>query len=68
MRVVVGPIPAGIALDSGPRGVAVEFGPKQSNWLIYQLGNPSFVLLSYFYYPQMSVVLVLPWSTNRVST
>jgi hypothetical protein len=24
------------------RGVAVDFGPKQSGWLINQLGNPSF--------------------------
>jgi hypothetical protein len=24
-----------------PRGVAVDFGPKQSGWLINQLGNPS---------------------------
>jgi hypothetical protein len=24
-----------------PRGVAVDFGPKQSRWLINQLGDPS---------------------------
>jgi hypothetical protein len=26
-----------------PRGVAVDFGPKQSGWLINQLGVPQFV-------------------------
>ncbi len=26
-----------------PRGVAVDFGPKQSGWLINQLGNSSFI-------------------------
>ncbi len=26
----------------GPRGVAVDFGPEPSGWLINQLGNPSF--------------------------
>jgi hypothetical protein len=25
-----------------PRGVAVDFGPKQSGWLIHQLGVPQF--------------------------
>jgi hypothetical protein len=24
-----------------PRGVAVDFDPKQSGWLMHQLGNPS---------------------------
>ena len=28
-----------------PRGVAVDFGPKQSGWLINQLGNPSLVYI-----------------------
>jgi hypothetical protein len=28
-----------------PRGVAVDFGPKQSGWLINQLGDPSFTRL-----------------------
>ncbi len=26
-----------------PRGVAVDFGPKQSGWLINQLGDPSLI-------------------------
>ncbi len=30
-----------------PRGVAVDFGPKQSGWLINQLGNPSLWLKTY---------------------
>ncbi len=28
-----------------PRGVAVDFGPKQSGWLINQLGSPTFFFL-----------------------
>ena len=28
-----------------PRGVVVDFGPKQSGWLINQLGDPSFTRL-----------------------
>ncbi len=33
-----------------PRGVAVDFGPKQSGWLINQLGNPS---LLYIVHPRL---------------
>jgi hypothetical protein len=28
-----------------PRGVAVDFGPKQSGWLINQLGVPQFLVI-----------------------
>jgi hypothetical protein len=53
-RGIFGPVGRALACDAlcrgfdpcrrRPRGVAVDFGPKQSDWLINLLGKPNFII------------------------